>query len=168
MFFSTDDRANSFIIFFPKWKKIQFRTFSQLVFFSFHFDIWCFSPTNDNFQEELQDDWFLCLILCSLYQFYHTFSFQWFWWWHLIYSCEQAIHCIADRRFRESPRQPRIKMNPLHIWSWFWIFCFFVLSKEAYSHGGLQTRKLGQTPLKVSTSPDLNIEFSTNSTRTDS
>ena len=119
MFFSTDNRAHSFIKTFFKSTSI----------FSFHFDIWCFSPLcNDNFQEELQANWFLCLILCSLYQFYHTFSFQWFWWWHLIYSCEQAIHCIADRRFRESPRQPRIKMNPLHIWSWFWIFCFFVLT----------------------------------------
>ena len=37
------------------------------------------------------------------------------------------------------------------------------LTEEAYSHGGLQTRKLGQTQ-KVSTSTDLNIEFSTDST----
>ena len=43
---------------------------------------------------------------------------------------------------------------------------FDFLTKEAYSHGGLQTGKLGQTPL-VLTSPDTNIEFSTDSTRTD-
>jgi hypothetical protein len=27
--------------------------------------------------------------------------------------------------------------------------CFLFLTKEAYSHGGLQTGKLGQTPLSV-------------------
>ena len=47
------------------------------------------------------------------------------------------------------------------------------LTEEAYSHGGLRARELGQTPLCfmlawvtiVLTSPDLNIEFSTGSTR---
>ena len=43
---------------------------------------------------------------------------------------------------------------------------FDFLTKEAYSHGGLQTGKLGQT-LLVLTSPNPNIEFSTDSTRTD-
>jgi hypothetical protein len=46
------------------------------------------------------------------------------------------------------------------------LFCLF-LTEEAWSHGGLRTRELGQTPLvlawvaNVSTSPDLYIEFST-------
>ena len=47
------------------------------------------------------------------------------------------------------------------------LFCCLFLTEEAYSHGGLQTRKLGQTPLSVDQSPNLNIEFSTDSTRTD-
>ena len=46
------------------------------------------------------------------------------------------------------------------------LFCLF-LTEEAWSHGGLRARELGQTPLvldmksNVSTSPDLYIEFST-------
>ena len=38
------------------------------------------------------------------------------------------------------------------------------LTKEGYSHGGLHTEKLG---LEVSTSPNLNIVLSTDSTITD-
>ena len=52
--------------------------------------------------------------------------------------------------------------------------CVLFLTEEAYSHGGLRTRDLGQNPFmlawvtNVSTSPDLNIEFiSTGSARTD-
>ena len=46
-------------------------------------------------------------------------------------------------------------------------FSFLFLTEEAWSHGGLQARELGQTPLvlvwltNVSMSPDLYIEFST-------
>ena len=45
--------------------------------------------------------------------------------------------------------------------------CFLFFTEEAWSHGGLQARELGQTPLvldmksNVSTSPDLYIELST-------
>ena len=48
------------------------------------------------------------------------------------------------------------------------------LTEEAYSQGGVQTKEIGQTLLhmlvwvtNVLTSPDVNIEFSTGSTRTD-
>ena len=47
------------------------------------------------------------------------------------------------------------------------IFVCLFLTEEAWSHGGLRARELGQTPLvlvwltNVSTSPDLYIEFST-------
>ena len=47
---------------------------------------------------------------------------------------------------------------------------FLFLTEESYSHDGPWTRELGQ-PLawvtNVLTNPDLNIEFSTSSTRTD-
>ena len=49
-----------------------------------------------------------------------------------------------------------------------WKNCLFLfLTVEAWSHGGLRARELGQTPLvlvwltNVSTSPNLYIEFST-------
>ena len=49
----------------------------------------------------------------------------------------------------------------------------FFLTEEAYSHGGLRTKGVRPNPFmlawltNVLTSPDLNIEFSTGSTRTD-
>ena len=45
-----------------------------------------------------------------------------------------------------------------------WIVWF--LTEEAYIHGELQTRKLGQTPLSIN-HPQSEIEFSTDSTKTD-
>ena len=70
-----------------------------------------------------------------------------------------------------SPNFPKI-LYPLHNQESKHFFLF--LTEEAYSHSGLQTKELGQTPLyqlawvtNTSNSPDLNFEFNTSSTRAD-